>query len=118
MGKAQRDKGKRGELEIAHILEDHGYDARRGQQYCGTNGDADVVGVSGLHIEVKRTERCIPYKFLEQAKDDARNDEKPVVFHRQSRKPWIVIMDLDDFLDLWKRADTWTPEVEYEPDLT
>ena len=52
-----REKGKRGERELAGELRRHGYDARRGQQYCGANGDADVVGLPGLHIECKRVER-------------------------------------------------------------
>ena len=47
-------KGSNGEREIAKILRDHGYEARRGQQYSGANGDADVIGVPGVHIEVKR----------------------------------------------------------------
>lgn len=56
-----REKGKRGERELAGELRRHGYDARRGQQYCGANGDADVVGLSGLHIECKRVERLVPF---------------------------------------------------------
>lgn len=39
-----RQKGARGERELARILREYGYDCRRGQQYCGANGDADVVG--------------------------------------------------------------------------
>ena len=54
MGKAQREKGKRGERELAGILRDYGYNCRRGQQYCGTSGDADVIGLPDVHIEVKR----------------------------------------------------------------
>jgi Holliday junction resolvase len=30
-----RAKGKRGELEIAKVLRENGYDAHRGQQYKG-----------------------------------------------------------------------------------
>lgn len=41
-------KGKKGERELAAILKSYGYeDSRRGQQYCGSNGDADVVWSSG-----------------------------------------------------------------------
>ena len=39
-----RTKGKAGELELSKVLKTYGYDTRRGQQYCGANGDADVVG--------------------------------------------------------------------------
>ena len=54
MGKSQREKGKRGERELSNLLKDHGYNCRRGQQYCGTNGDADVVGLPGIHMQKGR----------------------------------------------------------------
>ena len=50
MGKMQREKGKRGERELAGILRDYGYNCRRGQQYCGTSGDADVIGLPDTWI--------------------------------------------------------------------
>lgn len=99
-----RNKGTQGEREIANILKERGYKARRGQQYCGSNGDADVIGIPGLHIEVKRTEKCYPYKYLEQATNDAKDNEIPVVFHRQNRQKWIAILDMEDFLDLFEQS--------------
>ena len=42
-------KGKAGELELSHKLKDYGYDCHRSQQYCGSAGDADVVGLDGIH---------------------------------------------------------------------
>ena len=51
-----KQKGKRGELEVAHILQEHGYDARRTAQYCGNTGEAaDVIGLDGQH---RRSCRC------------------------------------------------------------
>lgn len=100
MSKMSRDKGKRGEREIAKILKERGYDARRGQQYCGANGDADVIGLPGFHLEVKRTEKLTAYPYLEQAKADANEGEIPIVLHRPNGKQWIAIMDLDDLLDI------------------
>jgi len=41
--KNSRAKGARGERELSNLLKDHGYNTRRGQQYCGANGDADVI---------------------------------------------------------------------------
>ena len=67
-----REKGKRGERELAGELRRHGYDARRGQQYCGVNGDADVVGLPGLHIECKRVERLDLYAAMAQAEKEGR----------------------------------------------
>jgi len=99
MGKMQRNKGKKGEREVARILRDHGYtDARRGQQFQGSPDSPDVVGLPGFHIEVKRTEQCRLYDYMEQAESDAGEAEIPVVFHRQNRKKWVAILDLDHFL--------------------
>ena len=99
-----RTKGKTGELELARILREHGYQSRRGQQYCGASGDADVTGLPGVHIEVKRVEALNYYGAMEQSRSDARPGELPVVAHRKNRKPWLVTMDLEDFLELYDQA--------------
>lgn len=104
MSKFSRDKGKRGEREVALILREHGFEARRGQQYCGANGDADVIGVPGLHIEVKRTEKFRMYEALDQARNDAREDELPVVFTRKNNCDWVACLRLDDFMELFKET--------------
>ena len=80
-----REKGKRGELELARALRALGYDCRRGQQYSGKNGDADVVGLPGIHIECKRVERLNLAEAMRQARRDARVGETPVVMHRKGR---------------------------------
>ena len=66
-----REKGKKGERELAGILKAHGYKARRGQQYCGTSGEADVIGIPGVHIECKRAEALNLYTAMAQAVRDA-----------------------------------------------
>lgn len=104
MGRMSRNKGKVGEREIAHILQERGYDAHRGQQFCGANGDADVVGLPGVHIEVKRTESLSLYAALEQSTNDAREGEIPVVFHRKNHQKWVAIMELDNFLNMYEEA--------------
>ena len=96
-----RAKGKAGELELAHELVKYGYDTRRGQQFCGANGDADVVGVPGLHLEVKRVEKLDYYKAYEQSERDANDGETPVVVHRKNRKRWLVTLSLEDFMKIW-----------------
>lgn len=93
-----RDKGKRGELELSNILKEKGYSTRRGQQYCGNNGDADVVGLPGIHIECKRVEALNIDKALEQAVKDAPENATPAVFHRKNRTAWKVTMSLEDWL--------------------
>ena len=39
-GRMSREKGKRGERELANALKTLGHDARRGQQYSGTETTA------------------------------------------------------------------------------
>ena len=100
-----RQKGARGERELAGILRDYGYDARRGQQYSGANGDADVVGLPGIHIECKRVERLNLYDAMSQSKHDAREGEIPAVMHRKDHCEWLVTTSLADFMELYSRAE-------------
>lgn len=93
-----REKGAAAERELANILKKHGYTARRGQQYSGANGDADVVGIPGVHIECKRVERLNIHDAMNQAVRDARDGEIPVVIHRKNRTEWLVTMRLEDWL--------------------
>lgn len=99
-----RSKGKRAELQLAKELRRLGYeDARRGQQFSGANGDADVVGMSDLlHIECKHVERLNIHEAMEQSKRDAREGEKPVVMHKKNRTEWLVTMPLYDWIELFK----------------
>lgn len=104
MGKPSRDKGKRGELEIAHILQEHGYPARRSVQFNGWQGEADVIGVDGLHIEVKRVEKLNIETAMDQSRRDAEGSEIPVVFHRKNNRSWLATLPLDDFIRIYKAA--------------
>ena len=100
-----KQKGKRGEIEVARILRGCGYDCRRGQQYCGANGDADVVGLPGIHIEVKRREKLNLYDAIDQARHDAKLDELPSVFHRKNDCEWLVTMRMDDWIKLYREYE-------------
>ena len=102
MGKASRDKGKRGERDLAKVFREHGYDARRGVQYCGANGDADVTGLPGIHVECKRVEKLNFYEAMIQAAHDARPGELPAVFSRRNNSPWLVTMRLEDWMPLFQ----------------
>lgn len=97
-----RAKGARAERELANKLKEYGYECRRGQQYSGANGDADVVGLDGIHIECKAVERLNIHDAMKQSKDDAREGEVPVVMHKKNHKPWLVTMGLNDFMKLYQ----------------
>lgn len=99
-----KQKGKRGELEFAKLCRDMGYDVRRTAQYCGNTGDAsDCVGLPGIHIEVKRTERLSIYDAMAQAIWDSRNSgDIPIVAHRRNDSQWLIIMESDDWFKLYR----------------
>ena len=97
-----RAKGAKGERELARKLREYGYDCRRGQQYSGANGDADVVGLDGIHIECKRVERLNIEDAVAQAKRDAREGELPAVFHRKNNHEWLVTMPMDDWMRMYR----------------
>lgn len=97
-----KQKGTRGEREWSSFCKSQGYDTRRSQQYCGANGDADVIGIDGLHMEVKRVERLNIYDAINQATADSRDGEMPIVAHRKNNHNWLVTMSAEDFFKLWR----------------
>ena len=100
-----REKGARFERELAKKLKEYGYDCRRGQQYCGASGDADVIGLPGIHIEAKAVERLNIYDAMAQAKRDARENEIPAVFHKKNYHNVLVTMEFDDFMQIYRHFE-------------
>ena len=100
--KNSRAKGAAGERELANKLKEYGYDCRRGQQYCGANGDADVVGLEGIHIECKRVQKLNLDDAMLQAIKDRKADEMPAVFHRKNNREWLVTMRMNDWINLYR----------------
>ena len=95
-------KGKQGELEFANLLKEHGFKARRSQQYAGINNDADVVGLPDMHIEVKRVERLNIDNAIDQCLEDKHEDELGMVAHRKNRRPWLVTMTFEEWIEIYK----------------
>jgi len=101
MSLLSREKGKVGEREAAaEISRLFNVQARRGQQYCGGPGSPDVVGLPGVHVEVKRAEKQRFYDWIEQAVADSMviNGESnvPLVVHRTNGREWLAVVRLDD----------------------
>lgn len=97
-----RRKGKEGELSLARKLREYGYPCRRSVQYSGANGDADVVGLPGIHIECKRVERLNLTDAMHQAIRDSQPGELPAVFHRRNSEPWLVTMPLESWIEIYR----------------
>lgn len=99
MGKSSRDKGARGEREVAAAFREGGFpEADRGAR-LGKSGD-DVIHVEGLHIEAKYRERLELWASLEQAETDAPRGMEPVLIFRRNRQPWRAALKLPFLLAL------------------
>lgn len=90
-------KGKRGERFVANWLkENFGCNAKRSQQYCGANGDADVIGgFPNTHCEVKFVEALNIQKAMQQAVADC-GDTIPYVIHKKNRQDLLITVRADD----------------------
>lgn len=98
-----KQKGKRGEREFAQFLTDHGFPARRTQQYKGTADSADVEceDAGYLHIEVKTGKVIRLYEAIAQAKSDSEGTTKlPIVAHKRDRGEWLVTMPAQALISL------------------
>lgn len=115
MAKMSRDKGKVGEREVAALLREYGFEAKRGIQFQGGNDSPDVKhNIPGVHIEVKRVERLNLNAALSQAIEDAMGSgNRPVIFHRSSRQPWLVTVSARD----WLRREQYVHHSEKQIDL-
>ena len=102
-GRKSRDKGKRGEREVVQILKSLGFDAkRRGQLQAGREDVPDVLAKNeyvALAIEVKFPKKLPAFVVgaMEQA-EKASGYGFPVVFMRENRGRWYVMMTLSRFL--------------------
>jgi len=95
-----RRKGKVGEREFAALLREHGFDARRGQQFAGGADSPDVVSdaLAWLHVEVKRVQNLNLADACAQAEGDSGG--KPwIVAHRRNHAPWLITMRAETFFN-------------------
>ena len=114
-GKASQRKGADGERELAAVLREYGYEIKRGGSM--SFGELpDLVGLPGIHIEVKRCEQVRLSEWMQQAETDSKrfSDGMPVVFHRRSREPWRVTMSLANFMDIYSAKFLNSPRKECE----
>lgn len=93
-----RQKGARIERQFRDQLREQGYEARRGQQFSGANGDPDVVceDLPWIWFEVKGVERLQLDKAMEQAKRDAKG-KVPIVAHKKKHQDWMITLPAEEF---------------------
>ena len=100
-------KGAAGERELASLLRNCGYEIERGGT-CSFGTAPDLTGLPGIHIECKSVEKLNIHKAMLQSITDAAKfeDGMPAVFHRQNRSEWLVTMRFEDWMKLYKKAET------------
>lgn len=111
MGKTSREKGKRGERELAGIFRSYGYDCHRGVQYHGGPDSPDVIGLPGIHVECKRVERLNMKDAIEQSVSDA-GEDLATVFHRRNGEKWNVTMPMEDWMVIYCLAQEFVKQVD------
>lgn len=102
-GKSSQSKGRRAELELVHTLQGYGYpvEAGRAQSY----GEVpDLSGLPGIHVECKRAETLRLSEWMKQSERDAARfgDGAPAVFFRRNREGWRVVMNLPDWMEMYR----------------
>lgn len=105
-GRSSQRKGADGERELAALLREYGYPVERGGSL--SFGEVpDLTGLPGVHIECKRNERLNVPEAMAQAVRDAEKfgDGAPTVFHRRNRSGWLVVMNLEDWIQVYNSGD-------------
>lgn len=100
MGRGEREKGRKGEAEIATLYRGKGFEVR------GLEATGDHLIVCGehsgvvLHSEVKRQETARPWAWWEQASSNAPPGVPAVVHFRRNRSPWLALLLADELATL------------------
>lgn len=130
-----RNKGQTGEREVVRLL--NGVIEKLLAQQCWTEdvvnaatkciqrnqqqsavGGADLTGVFGLAIEIKRQENVQIDKWWAQCTEQAaRNNEVPVLLYRQNHQPWRCVM-LGLAVLPGERSSSLRMEIEQGPFMT
>ena len=96
-------KGGRGEREWAEYCRSQGFtEAHRAQQFHGGYDSPDVVGLPGIHQEIKRVEKLNIHEAMKQSIRDSEGKARPIVAHRRNREEWLVTMRAVDWFEIYK----------------
>ena len=119
-GRMSRNKGKRGEREVANFYKDRSIQARRGVQFKGGMNSPDII-VEELdeffHHEVKWVEKLSLLKAMEQCKNESSIKQVPLVVHKKNNTPWLVTLHLHDWINIIQRLLGIDDSVNTFPEL-
>lgn len=97
MSRRSRRKGARGELELIAVVQERFPDLNLQRNYDqAAMGGCDLLGIPGIALEVKRYQRGNVYRreWWQQACEQARHNEVPVLAYRFDQMKWQAVMPL------------------------
>ena len=98
MSQSERQKGLRGERELANLFRDAGLNVQQLQR--NTDGHSDLLVNGRLYVESKRQERLQLWLWLRQALVGAPRGTIPVVGFRRNHDDWYVTLRATDLAEL------------------
>ena len=110
MSRRERDKGQRGEREVAQLYRAAGFEVR------GLEGGGDHLVVCDpvnglvLHSEVKRQETARPWAWHAQELAERPEGALGAVHFRRNASPWLVQIEAATFVAILARAYNVEPE--------
>lgn len=112
MSKTERDKGRKGEAEVAELYRRRGIDVRglesSGDHLVVCSASADLV----IHSEVKRQETARVWAWWEQASSETEAGAITVVHFRRNRSPWLALIEAEQLAELVARLAQALNELE------
>ena len=103
MGEASQRKRANGERKLTTVLREYGYVMERGGSL--SFGEVpNLVGLPSIHIECMRVVRLNVSVAMQHAVKDSQwfKGGMPTLFHRKNRQPWLVMVRLEDFMQLYQ----------------
>lgn len=97
MGKKSKRKGNRAEREVVRLLKDLGINAKRvpiSGAAEGFKGDVVIDDRITAEVKIRASGLKTVYSWFTQ----------PVLFMRTNKRPWLVVMDVNTFVKLWKNG--------------
>lgn len=112
MSRTERNKGLRGEAEVAAIYRARGLEVR-GLEAAGDHLIVcDPASGLVLHSEVKRQETARPWQWWEQATNESEPGTMTVVHFRRNRSRWLALVDAEQLADLVAAAGIATANAQ------
>src|SRR5690554_7777523 len=122
-GSRARNKGKRGEREVANLLNARlGFEAFKRNIMQSRQGGCDLDTELPVAIEVKRQQALQLGRWIKQAREQGRSINKtPVLMYRRNNEDWSILVDMtvDEFVEYlnWLKDTNRGTPAEKAPSL-